>query len=54
MREKKVTGRVQIQVSYNDDRKELSVAVLVADDLSCRDDGTPPEAFAQLRLLPSM
>lgn len=53
-REKKVSGRVQIQVSYHDERKELSVAVLAADDLVCREDGALPEAFAQLRLLPAM
>lgn len=52
-----MTGRVQIQVFYNDERKELSVAVLAADDLACRIEdtgfGSLPEAFAQLRLLPA-
>ncbi|KAK6645635.1 hypothetical protein RUM43_001915 [Polyplax serrata] len=50
-----VSGRVQIQVFYNDERKELSVAVLAADDLACHEDvgfGSQPEAYAQLRLLP--
>jgi len=51
---KKVSGRVQTQVSYNDERQELSVAVLAADDLSLREDAAMPEAFAQLRLLPAM
>lgn len=52
-----VSGRVQIQVFYNDERKELSVAVLAADDLACHEDvgfGSQPEAYAQLRLLPML
>lgn len=49
-----MTGRVQIQVSYEADRKELVVSVLAADDLCCREDtgyGSMPEAFAKLDLI---
>lgn len=55
-RERTVSGRVQIQVWYHDERKELVVAVLAADDLAPRDDslgfGSLPEAYARLCLLP--
>lgn len=53
-RERKISGRVQLQVSYSEEHKELTAAVLAADDLACRDDGGYPEAFAQLRLLPAL
>ncbi|XP_066260247.1 regulating synaptic membrane exocytosis protein 2 isoform X2 [Euwallacea similis] len=55
-KERIVTGRIQIQVWYHDERKELVVAVLAADDLAPRDDtlgfGILPEAYARLCLLP--
>lgn len=55
-RERIVTGRVQIQVWYNDERKELVVAVLAGDDLAPRDDclgfGNLPEAYARICLMP--
>ncbi|XP_044762020.1 regulating synaptic membrane exocytosis protein 1 isoform X2 [Coccinella septempunctata] len=55
-RERTVSGRVQIQVWYHDERKELVVSVLAADDLAPRDDslgyGALPEAYARLCLLP--
>lgn len=50
-----VSGRVQLQVWYNDDKNELVVSVFAADDLAPRDDpiyGSHPEAYLQLRLLP--
>ncbi|XP_073997742.1 regulating synaptic membrane exocytosis protein fife isoform X2 [Rhodnius prolixus] len=50
-----VSGRVQLQVWYNDDKNELVVSVFAADDLAYRDDlvyGSQPEAYLQLRLLP--
>ncbi|XP_045463479.1 regulating synaptic membrane exocytosis protein 2 isoform X2 [Harmonia axyridis] len=55
-KDKTVSGRVQLQVWYNDERKELVVAVLAADDLAARDEslgyGALPEAYARLCLLP--
>ncbi|XP_060519532.1 regulating synaptic membrane exocytosis protein 1 isoform X2 [Cylas formicarius] len=55
-KERTVSGRVQIQVWYHDERKELVVAVLAGDDLAQRDDslgfGSLPEAYARLCLLP--
>lgn len=57
-RERTVSGRVQIQVWYHDERKELVVAVLAADDLSPRDEslgfGSLPEAYARICLMPLM
>ncbi|XP_058793758.1 regulating synaptic membrane exocytosis protein 1 isoform X2 [Phymastichus coffea] len=53
-KERQVTGRVQIQVWYEADRKELVVSVLAADDLCSREDtgyGSQPEAFAKLDLI---
>ncbi|CAB0032410.1 unnamed protein product [Trichogramma brassicae] len=53
-KERQVTGRVQIQLWYEADRKELVVSVLAADDLCAREDtgyGTQPEAFAKLDLV---
>lgn len=53
-KERQVTGRVQIQVWYEADRKELVVSVLAADDLCAREDtgfGSAPEAFAKLDLV---
>ncbi|XP_014243367.1 regulating synaptic membrane exocytosis protein 1 isoform X2 [Cimex lectularius] len=50
-----VSGRVQLQVWFNDDKNELVVSVFAADDLAPREDlqyGTQPEAYLQLRLLP--
>lgn len=56
LREKQVSGRIQMQVWLHDD--DLVVSVLAADDLACRSDdtghGTIPEAYAKLRLLPVM
>lgn len=47
---------MQIQVWYNDERRELVVSILAGDDLAPRDDslgfGNLPEAYAKLRLLP--
>ncbi|KAL0117950.1 hypothetical protein PUN28_008967 [Cardiocondyla obscurior] len=54
-KERQVTGRIQIQVSYEAERKELVVSVFMADDLCAREDtgfGTQPEAFAKLILAP--
>ncbi|XP_076230361.1 regulating synaptic membrane exocytosis protein fife isoform X2 [Nomia melanderi] len=54
-KEKQVSGRVQIQVVYEADRKELIVTVFMADDLCLREDtgyGTLPEAYAKLVLVP--
>lgn len=55
-RERTVSGRIQIQVWYHDERKELVVAVLAADDLAPRDEslgfGNLPEAYARLCLMP--
>ncbi|KAL2730232.1 regulating synaptic membrane exocytosis protein 2 isoform X1 [Vespula maculifrons] len=48
-KERQVTGRVQIQVSYENERKELIVSVFTADELCAREDtgyGTLPEAYA--------
>ncbi|XP_025836691.1 regulating synaptic membrane exocytosis protein 2 [Agrilus planipennis] len=56
VKERQISGRVQIQVWYHDERKELVVAVLAADDLAPRDEslghGTLPEAYARIALLP--
>lgn len=56
-REKQVSGRLQLQVWYHDERRELVVAVLAGDDLAPRDDslgyGSLPEAYAKLRLMPA-
>ncbi|XP_071451275.1 regulating synaptic membrane exocytosis protein 2 isoform X1 [Hetaerina americana] len=63
MRERTVSGRLQMQVWYQDERRELVVAVLAADDLATRPSrdtppGAPssaqslPNAYARLRLLP--
>lgn len=46
---------MQIQVSYEADRKELIVSVFMADDLCARKDtgyGMLPEAYAKLVLVP--
>ncbi|GJQ87408.1 hypothetical protein Trydic_g14552 [Trypoxylus dichotomus] len=55
-RERIVSGRVQIQVWYNDEKKELVVAVLAGDDLAPRDEsfgfGNLPEAYARICLMP--
>lgn len=55
-REKTVSGRVQLQVWYHGDRKELVVSLMAADDLSPRDDslghGGLPEAYAKVRISP--
>lgn len=57
-REKQVSGRVQVQVWYHDDRNELVVNLMAADDLALRDDsigyGNQPEAYAKVRILPKM
>lgn len=56
MREKQVSGRVQIQVWYHGERCELVVNLMAADDLAPRDDslgyGTLPEPYAKIRILP--
>ncbi|XP_014478309.1 PREDICTED: regulating synaptic membrane exocytosis protein 1 isoform X2 [Dinoponera quadriceps] len=54
-KERQVTGRIQIQVSYEAERKELIVSVFMGDDLCAREDtgfGSLPEAFAKLVLVP--
>lgn len=55
-REKQVSGRIQLQVWYHDEKNGLVVSVLAADDLPPRDEtggfGTLPEAYVQFRLLP--
>lgn len=38
IKEKQVSGRVQIQVWYRDDTNELVVNLLAADDLALRDE----------------
>ncbi|XP_025603106.2 regulating synaptic membrane exocytosis protein 1 isoform X2 [Athalia rosae] len=55
-KERQVTGRVQIQVWYEAERKELVISVLAGDELCTREDtgyGTAPEAYAKLRLVPA-
>ncbi|XP_037931754.1 regulating synaptic membrane exocytosis protein 2-like [Teleopsis dalmanni] len=56
MREKQVSGRVQIQVWYHAERNELVVSLMAADDLALRDEayghGNLPEAYAKVRILP--
>jgi hypothetical protein len=50
-----VSGRIQLQVFYHDEKQELVVSVLAADDLPPREDtgyGTLPEAYVKLRLMP--
>ena len=58
MKEKLVSGRVQIQVWYHDDRNELVVNLLAADDLALRDEqlgyGQLPETYAKVNLFPKM
>ncbi|XP_015587944.1 protein piccolo isoform X2 [Cephus cinctus] len=54
-KERQVSGRVQIQVWYEAERKELVVSLLAADELCAREDtgyGTAPEAYAKLVLVP--
>ncbi|KAI5697059.1 hypothetical protein M8J76_016420 [Diaphorina citri] len=55
-KERQVSGRIQLQVYYNDEKNEIVVSVLAADDLAARDEtcgfGTLPQAYVQLRLLP--
>jgi hypothetical protein len=54
-REKAVSGRIQLQVFYHDEKQELVVSVLAADDLAPREDtgyGSLPEAYVKLRLMP--
>ncbi|KAF5277056.1 hypothetical protein FQA39_LY06294 [Lamprigera yunnana] len=55
-KERQVSGRVQIQVWYHDERRELVVAVLAGDDLAPRDEslgyGSQPETYARLCLMP--
>ncbi|KAH8251061.1 hypothetical protein KR026_008483, partial [Drosophila bipectinata] len=55
-REKLVTGRVQIQVWYHNERNELVVSLMAGDDLALRDEayghGNMPEAYAKVRILP--
>ncbi|KAL1451708.1 hypothetical protein WDU94_006063 [Cyamophila willieti] len=55
-KERQVSGRIQLQVYYNDEKNEIVVSVLAADDLAARDEtcgyGNLPEAYVQLRLLP--
>lgn len=56
MREKQVSGRVQIQVWYHGERSELVVNLMAADDLAPRDEtlgyGNLPEPYAKIRILP--
>lgn len=56
MREKQVSGRVQLQVWYHGERNELVVNLMAADDLAPRDEnigyGGLPEAYAKIRILP--
>ncbi|XP_065348857.1 regulating synaptic membrane exocytosis protein 1 isoform X3 [Cloeon dipterum] len=52
-REKTVSGRIQIHVWYVEEKKELVVSVLAADDLAPRDDtgyGSQPEAYVKLQV----
>lgn len=56
-REKQVSGRAQLQVWYHEERRELVVSMMAADDLAVRDDtlghGSLPEAYAKLRIMPA-
>ncbi|XP_059613135.1 regulating synaptic membrane exocytosis protein 1-like [Phlebotomus argentipes] len=56
MRESQVSGRVQLQVWYHGERKELVVSLMAADDLAPRDEfcgfGNLPEAYAKVRIAP--
>lgn len=49
---------MQIQVWYHDDRNELVVNLLAADDLALRDEslgyGALPEAYAKIKVFPKM
>jgi hypothetical protein len=58
MRERTVSGRVQVQVWYHGERNELVVNLMAADDLALRDDslgyGNQPEAYAKVRILPKL
>nr|XP_018901825.1 PREDICTED: regulating synaptic membrane exocytosis protein 1 isoform X2 [Bemisia tabaci] len=54
-KEKQVSGRIQLQVWYHDEKNELVVSILAADDLAPREEGnfgSAPEAYVQLRVLP--
>ncbi|KAL7032510.1 hypothetical protein ACKWTF_007335 [Chironomus riparius] len=56
LKEKQVSGRIQVQVWYHDDRNELVVNLLAADDLAFRDEamgfGKLPEAYAKVNFAP--
>ncbi|GAB0088539.1 regulating synaptic membrane exocytosis protein 1 [Sergentomyia squamirostris] len=56
MREAQVSGRVQLQVWYHGERKELVASLMAADDLAPRDEfcgfGNLPEPYAKVRILP--
>ncbi|KAG5682039.1 hypothetical protein PVAND_011430 [Polypedilum vanderplanki] len=55
LKERQVQGRIQVQVWYHDDRNELVVNLLAADDLSLRDEafgfGKLPEAYAKVKIV---
>lgn len=55
-RQKAVSGRIQLQVFYHDEKQELVLSVLAADDLATHEDtgyGTLPEAYVKLKLMPA-
>lgn len=58
VREKTVSGRVQLQVWFHGERNELVVSLMAADDLSPRDDslghGNLPEAYAKVKISPKV
>ena len=51
-----MSGRIQLQVFYHDEKQELVLSVLAADDLATHEDtgyGTLPEAYVKLKLMPA-
>lgn len=51
LKEKQVSGRVQIQVWYRDDSNELVVNLLAADDLALREEGILYNFYIKLIVL---
>jgi hypothetical protein len=55
-KERQVSGRIQLQLWYHDDRNELVISLMAADELSNRIDslgyGNLPEAYAKVRVIP--
>lgn len=57
-REQRPSARAQLQVWFESELRKLVVVLIAADDLPSRDHtlgyGDEPEAFARIRLLPSL